>query len=75
MQQPIWNNCNFEYKGHTLFFQNWVTCGVLHVKNLLNENGNIKTLKQNTNIENKSNWLCDFFYTPVQKIRFCGSIH
>ena len=60
MQQPIWNNCNFQYKGNTLFFKNWVTCGVLHVKNLFNENGNFKTLKEYTNIENKSNWLCEY---------------
>ena len=32
MQQLIWNNCNFQYKGNTLFFKNWVTCGMLHVK-------------------------------------------
>ena len=60
MQQPIWNNCNFQYKGNTLFFKNWVTCGVLHVKNLLNENGNFKTLEEYRNIENKSNWLCEY---------------
>ena len=53
MQQPIWNNCNFQYKGNTLFFKNWVTCGVLHVKNLLNENGNFKALEEYRNIENK----------------------
>ena len=60
MQQPIWNNCNFQYKGNILFFKSWVTCGVLHVKNLFNENGNFKTLKEYTNIENKSNWLCEY---------------
>ena len=32
MQQPIWKKCNFQYKGNTLFFKNWVTCRVLHVK-------------------------------------------
>ena len=40
MQQPIWNNCNFQYGGNTLIFKNWVTCRVLHVKNLFSKNGN-----------------------------------
>ena len=50
----------FQYKGNTLLFKNWVTCGVLHVKNLLNENGNFKALEEYRNIENKSNWLCEY---------------
>ena len=60
IQHPIWNNCIFQYKGNTLFFKNRVTCGVLHVKNLFNENGNFKALKEYTNIENKSKWLCEY---------------
>ena len=42
MQQPIWNNCNFK---------NWVTCGVLHLKNLINENCDFNALNGYTNIE------------------------
>ena len=42
MQQTIMNNCNFQYKGNKLFFKNWNTCGMLHVKNLFNEKSNFK---------------------------------
>ena len=52
-------------------FKLWVTCGVLHVKNLFNENGIFKTLKEYTKKENKSNWLCEYrILSSVQKIRF-----
>lgn len=35
------------YKGNTLgFFLKWVTCGTLHAKDLLNEEGNLKSLFQ-----------------------------
>ena len=57
MQQPIWNNRNFQYKGKTLFLKNWVTCGVLNVKNLINENCDFKAFYEYTDIENKSMWI------------------
>ena len=67
LQQPIWNNCNFLYKGNTLFFfflfffLNWISSGVLYVKDLLDKGGNLKQLSDFSNcIRNKSNWLCEF---------------
>ena len=61
LQQPIWNNCNFLYKGNTLFFKNWLSSGVLYVKDLLDNGGNLKQLSDFSNcIRNKSNWLCEF---------------
>ena len=61
VQQPIWNNCNFLYKGNSLFFKNWITCGILYVNDLLNDEGNFKSLLDFKDcINNKSNWICEF---------------
>lgn len=51
------------YKGNTLgFFLKWVTCGTLHPKDLLNEEGNLKSHSDFSNcIEDKSNWKCKFY--------------
>lgn len=49
------------YKGNSLgFFLKWVTCGNLHAKDLLNEEGKLKSLSDFSNcIKNKSNWKCE----------------
>lgn len=40
-----------------VFFKKWITCGILHAKDLLNEEGNLKSLSNC--IKNKSNWKCE----------------
>lgn len=55
------NNCNFMYKGDTLFHEKLITCGILRENDLLNEEGTLKSLSNFSNcIENKSEWLCEF---------------
>lgn len=49
------------YKGNSLFFKNWFTCGILYVNDLLTDEGNFKSLADFKDcIKNKSNWLCEF---------------
>lgn len=61
LKQPIWNNNNIKIKGETLFFKNWVNSNILYLKDLIDDNGNIKTLQVlSTIIKRKSNWLCEY---------------
>lgn len=61
LKQPIWNNSNIKIKGETLFFKNWVNSNILYLKDLIDDNGNIKTLQVlSTIIKRKSNWLCEY---------------
>lgn len=61
VRQPIWNNCNMRYKGNVLFFENWVKSGILFVKDILDNNGKIRTLESLTNVlKDRSNWLCEY---------------
>lgn len=49
------------YKGNSLFFLNWITCGILYVNDLLNDGGNFKSLSDFKDcIKNKSNWIREF---------------
>lgn len=58
VRQPIWNNCNMRYKGNVIFFENWVKSGILFVKDILDNNGKIRTLESLTNVlKDRSNWL------------------
>lgn len=60
LQQPIWN-CSYLYEGNILFFFNRIPCGILYVNNLLNDEGNFKSLTDFKDcIKNKSNWKCEF---------------
>ena len=56
-----------------IHFKNWVICGVLHVKNLFNENGIF--IARNEYTRNKSSWLWEYIFfpsvfKPLWKIRF-----
>lgn len=44
-----------------IFFLNWLKSGFLFVKDILDDNGSIRTYASFTNvIKNKSNWLCEY---------------
>lgn len=61
LKQPIWNNSNIKIKGEKLFFKNWVNSNILYLKDLIYDNGNIKTLQVlSTIMKRKSNWLCEY---------------
>lgn len=47
--------------GNVLIFLNWLKSGFLFVKDILDDNGSIRTYASFTNvIKNKSNWLCEY---------------
>lgn len=61
LQQPIWNNCNFMYKGNSLGFLKLDNMWNYTCQNLLNEEGILKSLSDFSNcIKYKSNWICEF---------------
>lgn len=61
VQQPLWNNELFKYKGKTLCFLRWIKSGILHVKDLFKKDGKMKTLNELSDILlKKCNWLCEY---------------
>ena len=46
MQQPIWGNDYFRSAGTTLFFPGWVRAGVLYVKDLIKQTGDMMTAEE-----------------------------
>lgn len=44
-----------------IFFKNWITCGILYVNDLLNDEGHFKFLSDFKKcMNNKSNWIFEF---------------
>ena len=43
LTQPIWGNLFFQINGECLYFNAWVKSNILYVKDLINDNGLVKT--------------------------------
>ena len=61
LQEPIWNNKLFLFKGQPIYFKNWVNnIKYMYVKDLFTENG-FKTIEEvSREICTNTNILCDF---------------
>lgn len=56
VQQSLWNNELFKYKGKTCFLR-WIKSGKLYVKDLFKIDGKMKTLNELSDIlSEKCNW-------------------
>lgn len=53
VQQPLWNNELFRYKGKTLYILRWIKSGISYVKDLFKKNGKMKTPNQLSDILSK----------------------
>ena len=57
----IWCNSLFKFKANTLCFENWLKVGVLYVRDLFDQNGNMYDLSYFMNIlTKKHNILCEY---------------
>ena len=45
-EEIIWNNKNIIVNGETLFYRKWYEAGLIHVKDLLDDKGNLLTLNE-----------------------------
>lgn len=43
-KQPLWNNNIFEYKEKSICFKNWINSNFLLLKNMFNNNGELKKM-------------------------------
>ena len=61
LSQPIWCNCLFKCKGNRLCLPIWIKSGIRYIRELYNENGDIKSsgdiLEQ---LIDKRNWMSEF---------------
>ena len=61
LQEIIWNNNLFLHKSEPLCFENWMSCGILYVKDIFDENGLIYEFTHFSNIiRKKHNILCEY---------------
>ena len=61
LQQPIWNNLYFIVNSKPLLFRNWLSSGIMYVKDLYDNGGNFHSIVHFQDIiVNKSNWLCEY---------------
>lgn len=61
VQQQIWNNYNYLYEGNSQFKKKWNICEILYVNDLLNDEGNFKSLVDYKDcVKNKPNWIFKF---------------
>ena len=59
MQQPIWNNLYFIVNRKLLCFRNWLSSGIMYVKDLYDNGGNFHSIMHFQEYHfNKLNWLC-----------------
>lgn len=57
----IWCNSLFKYKGQTICFVNWIKDGILYVKDIFDENGEIYDISYFMNLLRKrNNILCEY---------------
>lgn len=62
VQQPLWNNELFRYKGKTLYILRWIKSGISYVIDLFKKNGKMKTPNQLSDmLSKKTNWLCEYY--------------
>lgn len=68
--QPILSNTSFNFKGKTLFFDEWIKSGILYVKDIFKENSKLKSTRDILDILDrlniKNNWICE--YKIIQKM-------
>ena len=43
MQQPLWGNKHFKVGNTCLYFKEWIECGIMYIKDLVNFNGTLKS--------------------------------
>ena len=61
LSEFIWCNSLFKFKANTLCFENWLKVGVLYVRDLFDQNGNMYDLSYFMNIlTKKHNILCEY---------------
>lgn len=48
VQQPLWNNELFKYKGKLLCFLTRIINGISYIKDLVNKDGKMKTLYESS---------------------------
>ena len=72
LQEPIWNNKLFLFKGQPIYFKNWVN-NIKYVKDLFTENG-FKTIEEvSREICTNTNVLCE--YKIIKTVfRYTGEI-
>ena len=73
LTQPLWGNTLFQVKGECLFSKAWANAKILYVKDLVNENGSVKTEDElYDSIDDKRNIMKDLFTikkSVIKKIR------
>eukprot|EP00745_Piridium_sociabile_P015690 TRINITY_DN23432_c1_g1_i2.p1 TRINITY_DN23432_c1_g1~~TRINITY_DN23432_c1_g1_i2.p1 ORF type:complete len:180 (-),score=13.20 TRINITY_DN23432_c1_g1_i2:310-849(-) len=50
LDSPLWNNDNFKYRNNILYIKDWITHGVHQIGDILNNEGEIRTLQEITTI-------------------------
>ena len=59
--QPIWCNCLFKSKGKTLFLPNWIKSGFRYIRDLYNQNVDLKSSEEILEqLIDRRNWICEF---------------
>lgn len=57
----IWGNERYKYKGKCLHIKSWIEAGIIYIKDILGEEGNILRGKEVINLlKNKKNWIAEY---------------
>ena len=61
LSQFIWNNILFKHKSKTLCFKNWIQSGILYIKDIFDEYGEMHNISYFTNkLKKKNNVFCEY---------------
>lgn len=61
LSQFLWNNKLFQYDSKPLCFYNWLRCGILYVKDIFNETGEMYDITYFSNkLVKKNNIICEY---------------
>ena len=61
--QLIWGNKMIQSKGRTLFYKNWYAKNIIFIDDLLDQNGNLKSVEEIFCLlerSNRNNWLIEY---------------
>ena len=68
LSQCIWGNEYCKNQGKTIYFKHWIRNGIVYVKDLLDNNGNISQEHILRKLESKSSWISEYMtiISPAQ---------
>ena len=59
-QEVIWGNQLIKFQKKTLLFQNWIDSNIIHINDIIDENGVFSEKIISLKLKNKSNWIAEF---------------